>query len=157
MTPTIAATIFRSAIRIGRTAHDAFEQYALERPFLVPDADRLGLNIRTEILRLRDANETFHNDLEDNDKLGRLWNNGGPSEVDEKVLFEITHEYARREIDAASEIGTRSASEISGGLVEGCRKHGTQSADFERGNFRSCRSNTESCIGEPGADPGRDY
>lgn len=117
MTPTIAATIFRSAIRIGRTAHDAFEQYAQERPFLVPDADRLKLNMRTEILRLRDTNETFHNDLDDNDKLGRLWNNGGPSEADEKILFEITHEYARREVDAASEIGTRSASEISGGVL----------------------------------------
>ncbi|MEQ9121379.1 MAG: hypothetical protein RIM80_02265, partial [Alphaproteobacteria bacterium] len=79
MTPVFAITAIRAAIRIGTTAADAFEQYAQERPVLLPDVEREGRDATLTIRAIAKEFPEFAQLLESDADLALYWQDSRPT------------------------------------------------------------------------------
>jgi hypothetical protein len=94
MNPLFVVTAVRAVIRIGRTAQDAFEQYAQEKPLLLPDAEDLPDDPVGEIITIAQDFPAFQKLLEDDEELKKLWSDNLPT--DKKDATEIVYSAALR-------------------------------------------------------------
>ena len=94
MNPLFVITAVRAAIRIGRTAQDAFEQYAQEKPIFLPDADDLPDDPVGEIITIAQDYPAFQKLLDEESELKKFWSNNLPT--DKKDATEIVYAAAFR-------------------------------------------------------------
>lgn len=117
MTPTLAITAFRSAVRIGRVAADAFAQHAYEQPVLIPVARAVTADAVTFVDGVRRDNPDFKRALRDDTRLKEMWKDGMPEEADFATLEEVALRFqALAKQDAVDELGVYPASEIAAGV-----------------------------------------
>lgn len=122
MDPLIVVTAVRAAIRIGRTAADAFEQYAQERPMLIPDAKRLNIDDPVaEIRKVADEFEEFKELLDSDPELKKLWKNRKPTRLPdaEETVFAVAMRYRGRCGGSSGHLGAQTGEEIAGGIMVG--------------------------------------
>lgn len=122
MDPLLVVTAVRAAIRIGRTAADAFEQYAQERPILIPDAKRLNVpDPVVEIRKVADEFEEFRELLKTDPELKKLWKNRKPTTVPgaKEAVFAVALRYRFRSGGPNGHLGVQTAEEIAGGIMVG--------------------------------------
>jgi hypothetical protein len=115
MNPLFVITAVRAAIRIGRTAQDAFEQYAQEKPILLPDADDLPDDPVGEIITITQDYPAFQKLLEEDPELGKFWSNNLPT--DKKDATEIVYAAALR-FERRALIDTAPAADNAGPQAE---------------------------------------
>ena len=68
-----AVIAIRAAVRIGKTAADAFEQYAQEKPIPIPDAERVSGSPRNFIAQQARNFPEFKRMLDEDPELSPLW------------------------------------------------------------------------------------
>ncbi|MEM7360774.1 MAG: hypothetical protein AAF431_16915 [Pseudomonadota bacterium] len=106
----------RAAIRIGSTAVDAFNQYAQEKPILLPDAERVTTSLRDFIAQKALDFPEFGTLLQDDPELSELWVNNRPRDDEAAVVLEaIAYQYVRAA--AQEEAGVESSNEVAYGVM----------------------------------------
>jgi hypothetical protein len=120
MNPLLVVTAVRAAIRIGRTAADAFEQYAQERPILIPDAKRL--NVQDPVAEIRKVAlqfDEFAGLLDSDPELKRLWQHNDLTAVPgaQEVVFAVALRFRARHGGPASHLGAQTGEELAGGIM----------------------------------------
>lgn len=122
MDPLLVVTAVRAAIRIGRTAADAFEQYAQERPILIPDAKRLNIaDPVAEIRKVAGDFVEFQELLTTDPELKKLWKNSKPTAVPgaKEAVFAVALRYRARCGGPSGHLGAQTGEEIAGGILVG--------------------------------------
>lgn len=120
MNPGLVLAAIRAAIRIGKTAADAYEQYAEERPVLLPDADRVQTTPAAEIVGIARNNPDFKAFLNSDPEMRRLWQNNMPvATIDgaEAAVYAVACSYVKRREGVASELSAQTDSEFAGGMM----------------------------------------
>jgi len=130
MNPFFVISAVRAAIRIGRTAQDAFEQYAQEKPVYLPDAADLPRDAVADINRIAQDYPAFLKLLDEDAELGKLWADHLPT--DARDATEIVYgaalrfrERALREADPAAAgeqaeyVAAQTGDELVGGILVG--------------------------------------
>lgn len=117
MDPTVVITAVRSAIRIGQTAADAFEQYAQERPILIPDADRV--NVPDPIADIRRVVREFPELgtlLESDPALKKLWRDENVTAVPgaTEAVFAVAMRFKMKRGAKFGHLGAETDEEIAG-------------------------------------------
>lgn len=130
MNPLFAIAAIQAAIRIGRTAADAFEQYAQERPILLPDIDQQvgvpALRIQQLIALYPGLGELLAGDAE----LSKLWRDDWTTGVPgaESIVYAVALQYERRALEVA---GLKTGH--LGAQTDGERAHGTMVGQWAKG------------------------
>tara|TARA_R110002110_G_scaffold414147_1_gene643159 strand:+ start:15120 stop:17021 length:1902 start_codon:yes stop_codon:yes gene_type:complete len=85
MNPAFVIMAVRAAIRIGKTAEDAYRQYAQERPVFLPDADRIKGDKLDNIRVTENMYPEFARMLKEDPELSKHWKskNFHPADADE--------------------------------------------------------------------------
>jgi len=117
LTPAFAVLAFRGAIRIGKTSLDAFEQYANERPILLPDAELLELDLTAEITEAELAYPEFRERLAQG-RLAALWKEGTATDAEDlKILVGVANQFKHRHAGQYSDLNGDIQSERLNGLM----------------------------------------
>lgn len=121
MTPVFAITAIRAAIRIGTTAADAFEQYAQERPVLLPDVEREGRDATLTIRAIAKEFPEFAQLLESDADLALYWQDSRPTQAPgaEAAVFAAAIRFEKRGRGGAALGATTTPEEIAGGAMVG--------------------------------------
>ena len=120
MNPLFVVAAVRAAIRIGRTAADAFEQYAQEKPILIPDAERLDIDDPAADVRGIAAEfPEFAELLKTDPELSKLWQNDRPTAVADAVttVYAVALRYRDRNLGGSGQVGAQTVDEIAGGVM----------------------------------------
>ena len=121
MNPLFVIAAIRAAIRIGRTAADAFEQYAQERPVLIPDVDRAETDPVLEVRRIASQNPGFKALLTDDPELRMLWQNDRPTSAPgaESAVYAVACSFEKRALGVDDHLGAQTDEERAGGMMVG--------------------------------------
>jgi hypothetical protein len=118
----LAIIAVRAAIRIGKTAADAFDQYAQEKPILIPNATRVRNNVPGMVSQLALDDTDFAGLLGSDPELKKLWANNLPVDAAAADALEAVV-YRFRQRGAESRIATGS-DEIAYGVLVTQWAHG---------------------------------
>lgn len=121
MNPLFVITAVRAAIRIGHTAADTFEQYAQEKPILIPDAETVGADCTVYIRGVADRYSEFNRLLEEDPELSALWKDGAatPIEGAQDAVLAVAYRFVRRRGGEEVHLGSQTVDEIAGGIIVG--------------------------------------
>jgi hypothetical protein len=132
MNPLFVITAVRAAIRVGRTAQDAFEQYVQEKPVFLPDADDLPEDPIGEIIVIAQDYPAFQKLLEEDEELKKLWSDNLPTDKINatEIVYAAAHRFQQRALmDAepaagnagpqAEYIAAQTGDELVGGILVG--------------------------------------
>lgn len=121
MNPLFVITAVRAAIRIGRTAADAFEQYAQEKPILIPDAEVLKADATDYIRGVAERSPEFDRLLQEDPELSALWKLDRPTAIEgaEHTVLAIAYRFDRRGGGEQAHLGAQAGDEIAGGIMVG--------------------------------------
>lgn len=118
MNPMFVITAVRAAIRIGRTTADAFEQYAQEKPILIPDAKRLQGDVVVRTRQLIHEFPEFERLLTREPELRALWRDSAPTSPEARETLEsVAERFEKRTFGAGSHLAAQSDAEIVGGVL----------------------------------------
>lgn len=109
-----AIIAIRAAIRIGKTAADAFDQYAQEKPILIPDAERVAGNPRDFIAQQAQNFPEFERLLNEDPELKTMWVNNRPVSDEAGAALEAV---AYRFLQQAMQSRAESPEETSYGIL----------------------------------------
>lgn len=95
--PSIATLAIRASIRIGSTALDAFDQYAQEKPILLPDANRVKHSIGDFIAQKALDFPEFGRLLKEDPELRKLWVKQRPVSAEAGAVLEaVAYQFVRQ-------------------------------------------------------------
>lgn len=120
MNPLLVVTAVRAAIRIGRTAADAFEQHAQERPILIPDAKELVVDDPVKEIRvIADEFVEFKELLANDPELKKLWRNrkivGGAGATE--TVYAVALRFKKSAAGIDDHLDSHTGEEVAGGVM----------------------------------------
>lgn len=129
MNPIFVITAVRGLIRVGRTAADAFEQYAQERPIWLPDADDLPSDAVADINRIAQDYPAFQTLLAEDEEFRKLWADHAPTDAANasEIVYAAALRFRDRALldadpaagDQAEYVAAQTGDELVGGILVG--------------------------------------